>query len=209
MPLTPFLTEFLQLVEAHGAWMLFALAVAETCFLTGLVVPSGVATSLATILALEGHLSIHLVALAAFGGGWVGDSIGFWIGRRGGDWLAEGQGRVAVLFRRRRGAADRIFARHPLVSVSLARLLSFVRTLMPMAAGMSRLSYRQFLPYQALGVGAWTILYMSVGYLAGESWELASRVLGAGGAVAFLVVAWLVWRFFLRRAVPETEQVVC
>lgn len=203
--MTPFLGDFLALVETHGEWMLFVLAVAETCFVTGLAVPSGVATSLATILALEGHLSLSVVAAAALAGGWVGDSIGFWIGRRGGEWLGAGEGRVAALYRRRREAADRIFGRHPLVSVSLARLLSFVRTIMPLAAGMSSLSYRRFLPYQALGVSAWAGLYMAVGYLAGESWELASRILGLGGAAALFAAAWVLWRIGVRRGADRQE----
>jgi membrane-associated protein len=199
LPTTPFLPEFLALVEAHGPWMLFLLAFAETCFITGIVVPSGVATSLATILAADGHLPLATVALAALAGGWAGDSVGFWVGRRGGEWLASGEGRVALLYRRRRRSADRIFRRHPVVSVSVARLISFVRTIMPMAAGMSSLSYRRFLPYQALGVTSWTALYMSLGYVAGESWELASRVLGAGGAAAFLALLWLLWRITFGR----------
>jgi membrane-associated protein len=193
--MTPLVTEFLALVEAHGEWMLFVLAFAETCFITGLVVPSGVATSLATILALEGHLSPVLVAASAVGGGWLGDTTGYWIGRWGGDWLGSGEGRMAGLFRKRRDQADRIFGRHPLVSVTLARTISFVRTVMPMAAGMSSLSYRRYLPYQVLGVTAWASLYMALGLVAGESWEMASRILGVGGAAVFAVAAWVLWRF--------------
>lgn len=196
--MTPLVAEFLALVEAHGEWMLFVLAFAETSFITGLVVPSGVATSLATILALDGVMSPLLVAAAAIGGGWLGDSSGYWIGRRGGAWFGSGEGRMASLFRKRRDQADRIFGRHPLVSVTLARLISFVRTVMPMAAGMSSLSYRRYLLYEAPGVTLWAALYMAVGLVAGESWELASQILGAGGAVVFAVAAWLLWRLVRR-----------
>ena len=185
---------FLALVEVHGEWMLFLLAIAETCFVTGLVVPSGVATSLATVLATEGHLSLPLVALAALGGGWVGDSLGFWIGRAGGDKLAHGSGRFALIYRRRREDAHRIFGAHPLVSVTLARLVSFVRTIMPMAAGMSRIGYGRFLVFEAVGLLGWLVLYMALGLLAGESWEQLSRILGGAGTVLFTVAALLLWR---------------
>jgi membrane protein DedA with SNARE-associated domain len=195
----PLLSNFLALVEVHGEWMLFLLAVAETCFVTGLIVPSGVATSVATILAIDGHLSLPLVALAAAAGGWVGDSLGFWLGYAGGRRMAEGDGPFARAYRRRRKDADRIFAAHPLVSVSLARLVSFVRTLMPMAAGMSRMGYGRYLGFEALGLAGWLLLYMTVGWVAGESWELASRLLGVGGGAVFLVAVYVLWRLARRR----------
>ena len=197
--MTPLLSDFLALVEIHGEWMLFLLAVAETSFVTGLVVPSGVATSVATLLAIDGRLSLPLVALAAAAGGWVGDSLGFWVGRAGGHRIAEGEGRVARAYRRRRKDADRIFAGHPLVSVSLARLVSFVRTIMPMAAGMSRLSYTRYLGFEALGLAGWLLLYMAVGWAAGESWELASRLLGVGGGAVFLLAVFVLWRLARRK----------
>ena len=50
MPTAPAL---LDLITVHGPWLLFLLAILETSFVTGLVVPSGVATSLATVVALE------------------------------------------------------------------------------------------------------------------------------------------------------------
>ena len=199
--MTHFLQNFPALVEIHGEWMLFLLAVAETCFVTGLVVPSGVATSLATILAAQGYLSLPLVAAAAAGGGWVGDTMGFWVGRAGGERLARGEGRFARIYRRRRQDADRIFAAHPMVSVSLARLVSFVRTLMPMAAGMSHLSYPRYLGFEAVGLAGWVVLYMSVGWLAGESWEMASRILGVGGTVVFLMAVLFLWRMARRKPV--------
>ena len=75
-------TTLLDLLPEYGPWLLFVLAVLETCFVTGLVVPSGVATSVATVLALEGHLTLVPVLLAAGAGGAVGDSLGFWVARR-------------------------------------------------------------------------------------------------------------------------------
>src|SRR5690606_20599255 len=47
----------LQLLPVHGPWVLFVLAALETSFVTGLVVPSGMATSFATALALEGSVA--------------------------------------------------------------------------------------------------------------------------------------------------------
>ncbi len=183
----------LALVPAYGPWLIFVLAALETCFLTGLAVPSGMATSLATILALDGAMDLGSVVLAAAVGAAVGDSVGFWVGRLLGRRLVASNGRFASFFGRRYARVARKLGRHPVYSVTLARLLSFVRTMMPMAAGMSPLSYRRFLPYDLAGVIGWTALYVAVGTLAGESWEHVVRVLDVGGALALVFVLTAVW----------------
>ena len=85
--------QLLELLVAYGPALLFTLAVLETSFVTGLFVPSGVATSLATVLALQGRVELVPMIVAATAGGAVGDSIGFWVGRRAGERALLGDGR--------------------------------------------------------------------------------------------------------------------
>ena len=173
----------LDLITVHGPWLLFLLAVLETSFVTGLAVPSGVATSLATAVALEQGASLLPVALAAGGGGAIGDSIGFWIGRAGRVHWQEGSGRLADRGQRIRARASRWSEGAPFLSVTVARLISFVRTVMPMTAGMSGLSYRVYLSYDIAGVFLWCAFYMTGGAAAGRGWSWAADALGMGGAL--------------------------
>lgn len=202
----PLTRQLLELLPAYGPWLLFVLAILETSFVTGLVVPSGVATSVATVLALQGRLELVPVVAAAIAGGAIGDSLGFWIGRGLGPRFLAGESKLARLAATRHAEASRFFGRHPAYSVTVARLISFVRTLMPMAAGMSGLSYRRYVPFELLGLIGWAILYVSIGALAGESWEAATRLVGIGGAIAFALaglVLWIVWRRRRARRVPD------
>lgn len=176
-------------LEAHGPWLLFVMAILETCFVTGLVVPSGVATSAATIIALEGEMLFGSVVVAAVTGGFIGDSLGFWIGRAWGRRMPLDGGWLGRARARRLREAEELFGRHPIYSVTVARLISFVRTLMPMAAGMSGLPYRRYLPYEVVGLLGWAAIYVTIGLAGLEGWEVASRVFGVGGAVAFLVAS--------------------
>lgn len=193
-PIGAYLLHFLPI---YGPWVLFALAVLETCFITGLVVPSGMATSFATALAVEGELALAPILLAAGVGGAVGDSLGFWIGRRWGMRVLQGESRMARTARVRHARLSDFFERHPIYSVTVGRLISFARTLMPMAAGMSDLRYRTFLVYQLAGLAGWVAIYAGIGWIAGESWEAVARWVGMGGAVTFVLaglVLWAVWR---------------
>ena len=193
----PLGTYLLQLLPLYGPWLLFGLAVLETCFVTGLVVPSGMATSFATALALEGDLALAPILLAAGTGGWFGDSLGFWIGRTWGHRALAGRSRLAVAARERHERMSDFFGRHPIYSVSVGRLISFARTLMPMAAGMSDLPYRTFLAFEIFGLLGWVAIYAGIGWLGGESWEAGARWVGVGGAGAFLAAGlalWIAWR---------------
>ena len=197
--MNPLTGQLLEALAAYGPWLLFALAVLETSFVTGLVVPSGVATSVATVLALDGTLELPQVILAALAGGAVGDSIGYWIGRKSGERVLMGKGRWAGLFRVRQKESGRFIGRNPVFSVTLARPVAFVRTLMPMAAGMSGIGYPRFLAYELAGVVAWVSLYVAIGVLARESWQLATPVVGVGGTVIFATVGVSLWLAFRRR----------
>lgn len=178
--------------------MLLLLAAAETSFITGLVVPAGVATAFGAFLASEGYLSLAVVVGFAGTGALVGDSVGFWLGRRYGVGLLRGGGRLRRLARRHEPRATALFQGHPIYAVTFARLVSFVRTLMPLAAGMSRVGYARFLAYDLLGVGGWVVAYVAAGYLAGRSWRWVAGALGTGWAVAFAAVGlgwWLAVRY--------------
>lgn len=205
--MTVLLTSLSELLVQHGTWLLFGMAILETCFVTGLVVPSGAATSVATILALGGGLSLPHVFLAALAGGAVGDTVGFWVGHRWGEWLLDRPGPLGRAFRKHRRSAARIFDRHPFYSVTVARLVSFVRTVMPMAAGMSDLRYRVFLPYELMGVVTWAAMYVTIGVVARESWRQVTSLVGAGWVVGFLVLGLVIWaRRRIRDAATGTAE---
>lgn len=193
------MSAIVELLPVYGPWLLFVLAILETSFVTGLVVPSGLATAAATALALDGQLALGPVAVAAACGGAVGDTLGFWIGRAFGARVLRGDGRLARALGRKR-QVDLLFERHPIYSVTLARLISFVRTVMPMAAGMSGLPYRHYLPYELAGLTAWVGMYVSIGMIARESWQVATRVIGVGGTLVFVAVGLVAWQVWRRRA---------
>ena len=201
MPTTPAL---LDLITVHGPWLLFLIAILETSFVTGLVVPSGVAISLATAVALEEGVSLVPVAAAAILGGAIGDSLGFWIGRKGRERWSGGPGPVAARVRATHAEAARFFGGHPFLSVTVARLISFVRTMMPMAAGMSSLAYPRYLTYDVAGVAIWCVLYMLMGAAAEEGWDRAARFVDVGGALLLAVAVGLLW-WLVRARISRTR----
>lgn len=193
-----------------GPLLLFAMAVAETAVPAGLVVPAGVALATGSFLAHQGLLAWELVIPASAAGALVGDSIGFWLGRTGSPLLERTPGGVGRLARGARKRAAVLFDRHALAAVTGARLVAFVRTLMPPTAGSSGMSYPRFLAFDAPGVLGWTALYVILGLGAGEGWTAWSAGAKSGAAflllLVLLVVGFTVWRIRKVRRVAAADR---
>ncbi len=185
-----------QLTEALvtlGPWVVLLMTFAETAFITGFFVPALPTIMLACLLALEGHYGLGGVVLATVSGGALGDSTGFWVGRRGGRRLLDGGGRIRELARRGERRTTAIMDRHSILGVSLARCISFVRTLMPLTAGMSNLAYRRFLLYDLLGVAVWAAGSIVVGVGAAVGWQRVRDDLGPWWAAGAILLAGVIW----------------
>ena len=186
----------------QGPWLTFVAAFLETSFVTGLFVPAGAALSFATAFAMEQGGSLPALAAAAVAGGAIGDNVGFWIGRRGRAGWSRGPGRLAHVVRSVRSRTARHFGGQPFLSVTIPRLVSFARTVMPLAAGMSGISYSRYVRHELIGVVLWCALYMTMGVAAGEGWHWAAQLFGLDGATVLVVVlvaaGFVVRRRFIR-----------
>jgi hypothetical protein len=128
----------------------------------------------------------------------MGDQIGYLLGRFGGARISAAKGRVGRLWSFYEPQARRMFAKRAILAISAARFVSFVRTLMPWFAGMSRISYGRYVAFDLIGVLGWGLASVAAGYLAGESWRVIAGALGTTSAVVLvaLIVALAV---YLRR----------
>jgi dephospho-CoA kinase len=192
-------------IAIYGPWLVGGMAMLETALIIGLVLPTEITLVSATVFALQGHFSFGSVVGAAVLGAALGDSAGFMIGRWGGPRVLNGRGRVARMARRHQDRALDLFERHAALSVSLARMVPFVRTLMPLIAGSTGVTYRRFLAFDLLGIGGWAFLGLGIAYAGARSWEIGVGSVGLGWATlggAGLIAAFLVLKgLFLRPSV--------
>ncbi|TVP58402.1 MAG: DedA family protein [Gemmatimonadales bacterium] len=188
-----------ELVQSWGPALLFLLAFVETSFLIGFLAPSGTALAIATALAIgEGWGSIPVLVAASAAGALVGDSTGYWLGRRGADRFLHAPGWAGRVLRRYEGLTTRLFQRHSALAVTFGRPISYVRTLMPVTAGMNHMSYIRFLSFDVIGIGIWLGVYLALGAVGGEGWRWTSTHVGTGwalGGALLLIAGWLAWRF--------------
>ena len=177
------------------------LVFAEDAIFVGFVIPGETAAVLGGVDASRGHVSVVAMCAVVVSAAILGDSVGYEIGKKFGPRLL----RIKVLASRsaQLDAARGFLARRGGSAVFLGRFVAFFRAVMPALAGISRMPYRRFLPYNALGGFVWGTGFVLLGFFAGNSYQAVASRVGTWVAVAvgvIVVVAVVVWRIRAHRA---------
>jgi membrane protein DedA with SNARE-associated domain len=184
---------FLQnLILSIGYPLVFGLIMGESA---GVPMPGETAVLIAAGAAGAGKgFNIWLVFLCAAAGAITGDTIGYWIGRRGGRKIFEKLTQKRWLKKEHLEKAEVFFARHGGKSVFFGRSVSYLRVLTALMAGVSHMPYPKFLFYNALGGIVWAGVVSYIGFKFGQHLDLvekAIRQFGRGLLVAAVVLALL------------------
>jgi undecaprenyl-diphosphatase len=203
----------ISFVGSLGPWVylaFFLVLVVECQAVLGLAMPGESLVLVGGFLAWKGVLDpaglIAVISIAAI----LGDSLGFGLGRQlGRQWLVN-HGMRFGLRQEHLDRVDGLFAKHGGKAVFGSHFLHLLRPLMPFVAGDRRMRYRRFLLFNALGCLAWASTYVSLGYVAGESWRMAAEWVGFTGKLVgsgLLLVVALVWLWRrLRRHEADIKQ---
>jgi membrane-associated protein len=150
-------------------------------------IPGETALITAAVLASRGKLQIEWVIALAATAAIVGDNIGYLIGRKGGRWLLERPGR----FHRQRlevlRTGEPFFKRHGPKAVYFGRFVLGLRVWASWLAGATRMHWRSFVLWNALGGISWATGIGLLAYFLGSSAGNAIEAFGIYGLVAALV----------------------
>jgi membrane protein DedA with SNARE-associated domain len=173
-----------QLVKTAGYPLLFVLVMSES---GGVPIPGETALIAAAVLASQGKLEIGLVIALAAAAAIVGDNIGYLIGRKGGRWLLE---RPGAFYRQRQEVlrvGEPFFERHGPKAVFFGRFLLGLRIWASWLAGATRMHWRSFALWNALGGISWATGVGLIAYLLGSSAGNALEAFGIYGLVAVVI----------------------
>lgn len=176
------MTAFLDQVLGAAPWavlLVVGLVVfAEDALFVGFVLPGETAAILGGVAAHRGHVAFAAVLAVVIVAAIVGDSVGYEVGRLIGPRVLAS--RIVAKRRERIEGAQDFLARRGGWAVLLGRWVAFFRAVMPALAGLARMPYHVFLPFNAAGGIVWGSVVVSVGYLAGASYAAVEKKAGDG-----------------------------
>ncbi len=202
-------------IDRFGVWALVGICLVIVIE-TGLLFPFLPGDSLLFTVGLfigTGVLGVPLwlACLALFLAAFAGDQIGYFIGHKAGP----------AIFRRpdsrffKKEYVDKthaFFERYGGRAIVLARFVPFVRTYIPVAAGVGKMHYVDFVKFNVIGAFAWGVGVTLLGYWLGgfdavkNNIEIALMLVVAVSLLP-IAVEWIKHRLDARRAASAVESV--
>jgi len=194
MDLLPQLLDLVLHLDAHlaafvaeyGAWvyaLLFAIVFMETGLVVTPFLPGDTLLFVAGAVAAAGGMDLPWLMATLIAAALCGDNVNFWVGRLLGPRIFRHESN-RWLKRENLERTHSFMERHGLKAIVIARFVPLVRTFMPFACGIGRLSYPRFIGFSLLGAVLWVGLLVPAGFLFGNlAWIKANLT-----AVILLIV---------------------
>jgi membrane protein DedA with SNARE-associated domain len=206
-----------HLVQSYGYYAVFALIALESL---GIPLPGETALIGAALYAgTTHHLNIAVLAAVATAAAIIGDNAGYWIGRTGGQRLAERYGRYVRLDRAKLKVGRYLFGTQGVKVVFFGRFVAMLRTFAAFFAGVSEMPWSRFLAANAGGGLLWSSFYAFGAYALGSAASSVGNtitIVGWAVAGALTVATIVIGRRSLRRleqraeaAFPEEQAARC
>jgi membrane protein DedA with SNARE-associated domain len=188
------------LLDQHGfvVYLIVGLLVfAEAAILFGFIFPGETAVLIGGVIASRHHVSLVTLIVVVVACAIVGDSVGYWVGKKFGSRLLG-----ARLLVKRRRAVDftrRFLHQRGAWAVFFARFTAFLRAMVPGLAGVSEMSYRTFFPANALGGVVWGVAFSLLGFAVGGAYTKVEKY-SSWASYVLLAIIVAAFVFFAVRA---------
>ena len=181
------------LVKDFGYLGIFITLFLESGIIIGFFLPGDTLLFAAGLLASQHSLNIVAVIIVSVVAAILGNSAGYYTGKKAGPTLFN-RPRSVWFSPKRINQAHVFFEKEGAQSLVLARFIPAVRTFVPIIAGVAKMPYRFFLTFNALGGLLWGILVPLLGYSLGRTvHNIDKYLLPIVVVIALISIAPVVW----------------
>ena len=191
----------LDFLSQFGYPILFILNILETAIVFGFVLP---ADSLLVMSGFLAHLEIfnlkYSIAVSFFGA-IIGDNIAYYTGRKYGRKVLKKHKTFMGIKQKHFDYTKDFFHKHGNKSVLVGRFFAYIRSFIPLLAGINKMPYRFFLLYEIVGAFIWAVSFNIIGFYFGQNWDLIHskiKIVGESTVGAIALIA-LVTYFYRKR----------
>ena len=196
--------ELLSIMEPYVArWGYLFIGVTVVLGNLGVPVPEETILLAGGYFSAKGLLTLWGLIPTAIVSATGGDSLGYWLGRRGGRRLLLRYGGAVGITRQRLRRAEHYFARYGAWTVFLARFIAGLRFMAGPLAGAFHMPFRRFLPYNLAGAIVYCSAMIILAYFFSPFIDRLAHVLAmVTGNIAFLILGFgglMFWRRMVAR----------
>ena len=193
------LLNWVELNPGYAGWVVFAVALAESLAIVGVLVPGVVILLGAGTLIGAGILDFWLMCAWAVAGAIIGDGLSYWLGHHFEYLTARWRWFRLHPDHLRKGIE--FFEKYGDLSVALGRFFGPIRAIVPLVAGLMHMPPRRFYTANVLSALVWAPAYLVPGMVLGEiggngDWRY---LLFPAAAIGLIVLVWLVVHSRMRR----------
>jgi membrane-associated protein len=157
-----------EIIRFGGLMLLILIVFAETGLLVGFFLPGDSLLVTAGFLAATTDvLGIGSVLITLSVAAIIGDSTGYYIGKRAGAALYN-RPQSRFFHRERLLSTKAFYETYGGMTIILARFMPFARTFAPVVAGIAEMDYRKFVMFNILGGIGWVVSMSLLGYFFGQ-----------------------------------------
>jgi membrane-associated protein len=193
----------LDFATNYGAWvygLLFVIIFCETGLVVTPFLPGDSLLFVAGTVAATGALNVHLLVILLIVAAVLGDSLNYGIGR----WLGPRVFRMPQSWffnPKHLQRANAFYERHGGKTIIIARFVPIIRTYAPFVAGVGAMDYRRFFSFNVVGAIVWVVLLAYGGYLFGNiPWVKKNISLVVIGIIVLSILPGVVEYFRAKRA---------
>lgn len=165
--------DLVDIIIGLGIFAVLMVIFAESGLLIGFFLPGDSLLFTAGALYATGILpgnvpiNIHLFVFLLFIAAVLGDTVGYWFGRKAGPRIFKKPD--AKIFKQAHVQnAQNFYEKHGGKTIIMARFIPIIRTFAPIVAGVGKMRYSRFLSFNVLGGFAWTFGVTYLGFFAGQ-----------------------------------------
>jgi membrane-associated protein len=156
----------ITIVKAVGVIGIILIVFAETGLFFGFFLPGDSLLFTAGIFASQGFFSIGVLLVGCIIAAIIGDTVGYWSGKKYGRKLFERD--KGFFFKKQRlYDAEIFYEKHGKSTIIIARFVPIIRTFAPIVAGIGSMHYRSFVSYNVFGGIIWVSGLLLLGYFLG------------------------------------------
>lgn len=184
------------LIKTVGLIGVIAIVFAESGLFFGFFLPGDSLLFTAGIFASQGFLNLEILLIGCVVAAILGDSVGYWSGKKYGRKLFERDS--GFFFKKQRlYDAENFYLKHGKITIVIARFVPIIRTFAPIVAGIGNMNFKTFISYNVFGGLVWASGMILGGYFLGKIIPNPDRyILPIAGIIILISVLPVLFKVF-------------